>query len=471
MTFADFDQNGFVDFLITSGIDSWTLFPQNSAPFLKSVLDPRLSNKTASLICQKEEILPIAEHFSTSAEYAQRHFDLDSFLARGGCLRVFWALNPVDGARPSRESLGDITMATFFVPGRAYLFENHGGHFTRSGAFDRSMRELSLKLPDAALIPVNTKTNVVSDIYMQPTAFDYDNDGKSDILIATDLGSNILLHNEGDFSFSDQTKSAGVNYAASGMGVAVGDYNLDGKTDFFVTNTSQDYLYHNDSGSAFSNRTLSYATALDQGSIGWGTAFLDYDLDGWPDLAVGNGDFLLRAGAEGRYALFGDIAGGADAAYAPELTRPFFRVNGLFHNDGGTFANDSKNLCTGARSSKSLAVADFNNDGTPDIFIGNLLGGDQLMADTATGHYLKVKLVGTRSNRMGIGAVVSVASGAHLQTRQLIVGDSYHSQSSPTLLFGLSTSTTPVDVTVAWPSGARTTLKVVSPDQTITIRE
>jgi hypothetical protein len=190
---------------------------------------------------------------------------------------------------------------------------------------------------------------------------------------------------------------------------------------------------------------------------GFGTRFIDYDNDGWRDLYIANGHVLDNI----RY-----FHGGTE--YAEPKT--------VFRNVGGTFQDVTKHLgpdLADPRVSRAAAFADYDNDGDVDVLVTNNGDHPQLFRNDGGNreHWLEIRLVGTRSNRDGIGAKVKITANGVSQTDEVKGGMSYQSAHDPRLHFGLGNATRITDLNVIWPSGAVTKLINVPADQCITIKE
>ncbi len=291
-------------------------------------------------------------------------------------------------------------------------------------------------------------------------ASDFDGDGLVDIYVANDSTPNFLYHNNGDGTFKDIGFNSGTAVNENGseqgsMGVTLGDYDHDGKLDLFVTNFDDDYntLYHNDGHGSFTD--VSYAAkvaAVSLPYVGWGTKFFDYDNDGWVDLLVVNGHVY------------------------PQL--PTYRQRNLVHhnNRDGTFTEVGAQL--GApfaekRTGRGAAFGDIDNDGDVDVIINNLDGTPQLLRNEGgnANNSVLIKLIGTKSNRDGIGARVTVVAGDLKQLDEVHSGDSYLSQSDMRLPFGLEKRTKIDLIEVHWPSGVVDKIANVNANKILTIKE
>jgi len=289
---------------------------------------------------------------------------------------------------------------------------------------------------------------------------DFDDDGLIDIFVANDSTPNFHYRNKGDGTFEEIGFSAGTAVNENGseqgsMGVTAGDYDHDGKLDIFITNFADEYntLYHNDGKNSFTD--LSYAAkvaAISLPHVGWGTKFFDYDNDGWVDLFVANGHVY------------------------PQL--PGYRQPRLLHrnNRDSTFTEVSAEfgaVLTENRVSRGVAFGDIDNDGDVDLLIADLDGPPQLLRNDGanTNNSILVKAIGVKSNRSGIGARVTVVSGDLTQTDQVRSGDSYISQSDLRLHFGLEKRSKVDSIQVRWPSGTVDKIANVGVNRIITIKE
>jgi enediyne biosynthesis protein E4 len=298
---------------------------------------------------------------------------------------------------------------------------------------------------------------------------DYDNDGWPDLLFSNDTQPNKLYRNNGNGTFTEKAVVAGVAFsedgvARAGMGVDAADYDRSGATSLLITNFSNQMisLYHNEGKGLFVDEAprseIGRDTLL---TLGFGCFFFDYDLDGWPDIFIANGHIdsdIQRVQPNVKYAM------------PPHL----------FRNLGkGDFQEVTKNMGTGfasPRVGRGAAYADINNDGRLDLLLSTNGGPAYLFENAATGDAalqksLRVKLVGTRSNRDGIGAAVKVKVGDEYQTQMMRSGSSYLSASELVLTFGLAWHEQVEALEVRWPSGVVDKLTNVSAGQTVRVTE
>lgn len=296
--------------------------------------------------------------------------------------------------------------------------------------------------------------------------FDYDNDGWQDIFIANDSMPNFLFHNNHDGTFKEVAYAENVAVSMdgtqeAGMGTDAADVTGNGRMDLFVTHLDLQLarLYENMADGTFDDATLrskiAYATFH---MSGFGTRFMDYDNDGARDLFMANGhilDNIERFHSDVHYA-------------EPKL---------MFRNTGrGIFENVSARLGLDfqlPRVSRGAAVCDYDNDGDLDILVNNNGQSSQLLRNDGgnANHWLELFLIGTKSNRDGVGARVKVSSGDLVLYDQRKGGMSYQSAQDPRLHFGLGGYTSVDSVEIAWPSGTLTKLANLKSDQIISVKE
>jgi hypothetical protein len=294
---------------------------------------------------------------------------------------------------------------------------------------------------------------------------DANNDGWPDLLIANDTQPNKLYINKKDGAFEERAVSSGVAFsedgiARAGMGVDAADYDRSGAASLIISNFSNQMLslYHNEGNGLFVDEAprseVGRATLV---TLGFGCFFFDYDNDGWQDIFV------------------------ADGHIENEIERVQKRVSyaeppHLFRNLGnGKFEEVTAKMGTGFAAPKvarGAAYADINNDGALDVLVTTNGGPAHLYRNEGgTSQSLRVKLVGTKSNRDGIGAVVRVTSGGEKQSLTMKSGSSYLSASELVLTFGLGSKSKADAIEIQWPSGQLDKLSNINAGQTVTVEE
>ena len=330
-------------------------------------------------------------------------------------------------------------------PERCLLFRNNGdGTFsdvTSSAGIDRAMPTFGLTA----------------------MAADYLATGWPDIYVASDSTPSLLFRNQRDGSFAERGLELGLavnedGIEQAGMGLALGDFDTDGALDVLKTHFSEDtsILYRNIGPAGFEDVTRRSGLGVETRYVGWGAGIQDFDNDGLPDL----------------FWVTGSVYPEVEAAHSDY---PFRTPRVLFRNLGkGRF----EELATAgpaiaeAHSSRGAAFGDFDNDGDVDILIMNMNEPPSLLRNdfTGDGHWLKVKLVGTKSNRSAIGATVIASYGARRQAQAVTAQSSYLSVNDRRLHFGLGPVES-ADLEILWPSGDRESVKAAPAGRLITIRE
>ncbi|MGA9788016.1 MAG: CRTAC1 family protein, partial [Candidatus Sulfotelmatobacter sp.] len=300
---------------------------------------------------------------------------------------------------------------------------------------------------------------------------DYNGDGWPDILIANDTQPNKLYLNKKDGTFEERGVTSGIAFsedgvARAGMGVDAADYDRSGHPSVIISNFANQMLslYHNEGNGLFVDEApQSEVGRASLVTLGFGCFFFDYDNDGWPDIFVADGhieDAIERVQKRVSYAepahLFRNLGGGKFQEVTTQM--------------GPAFA--------APRVARGAAYADIENDGFLDVLVTSNAGPAYLFHNEGgTNHSLRLKLVGTKSNRDGIGAVVRVTSGGgnnsnkDKQWKMLRSGSSYLSQSELVLTFGLGAQTKADNIEIEWPSGQIDKLSNVNAGQTVTVEE
>ncbi len=330
---------------------------------------------------------------------------------------------------------------------RNILYHNNG-----DGTFTDVSRASGIDVPDQ-----NYSLGVLTG--------DFNNDGLVDIYVACDQTPSLLYINQGNGKFTEEAVLRGVAFdengkAMSGMGLAAADYDGDGQLDIFRSNFSdeRETLYHNRGHGDFDDVTIAAGIGRNTRYVGWGCGFFDFDNDGWKDLLLVNGHVF------------------------PEVERLGIDIHFkdrsiLYRNlENGRFADVSENAGAGLlerHSARGAAFGDYDNDGLVEVLVNNQNETPSLLKQTSrpSGHWILLKLVGTRSNRSALGAKVKLTAGRHTQIDEVRSGGSYLSQNDLRLHFGLGAASRIDRIEIAWPSGVRQVLEHVPGDRIVSIEE
>ena len=320
---------------------------------------------------------------------------------------------------------------------------------------------------DGTFIEVSKQSGVAAAAGSYPmtvVAADYDNDGWPDIYVACDSTPSWLFRNQRNGTFREEALERGVALSEdgmeqAGMGIGVGDYDLDGNLDIFKTNFADDtnVLYRNDGKGNFDDVTIRTGLGVETRYVGWGTGIVDLDNDGFPDLFIATGSVY------------------------PEVEKkvpnyPFRTPRIVFRNLGdGRFEELIEEAGPGVgepHASRGCAFGDFDNDGDIDILVMNMNEPPSLLRNDVSsgGHWLKVLLRGVQSNRSAIGARVTVIYGNRRQAQEVHAQSSFYSANDRRLHFGLGTETI-CDLSIRWPNGAAETISKVAANQLVVIQE
>jgi enediyne biosynthesis protein E4 len=332
----------------------------------------------------------------------------------------------------------------------ATLYHNRG-----NGSFENATQKAGLEDPSGKTLGI--------------ALLDYDSDGWLDLFVANDTEPNKLYHNNHNGTFTDEGIAAGVAFSAAGtaragMGVDAADYDGSGRPSVIIGNFTNESmaLYHNDGSGLFTDEAATSGIGkLSAQSLTFATFFFDYDLDGLLDIFAANGH------------VSDDIA-----VVQPNVK--YAQPPHVFHNKGKKkFEEVTTKLGRAIQRAivgRGAAYGDFDNDGDLDLLITANNGPARLLRnDNANQNdLLRVKLVGSRSNRDGIGAMVAVKTSKGVKQEQMVrTGSSYASQSELPLVFGLGKPAEGLSLTVevAWPSGQKETISNIKPNQSLVIQE
>jgi hypothetical protein len=297
------------------------------------------------------------------------------------------------------------------------------------------------------------------------STLDFDDDGWADVYVANDSSPSALYRNNHDGTFTDVAVRAGCAYsqdgkAQAGMGVAVGDYDRDGRMDVFKTNFAGDTstLYRNAGNGLCEDRTFAAGLGLNTRWLGWGDAFVDVDNDGWLDLLLVNGHVypeVRRLKSEAGY----------------EQPKVVYRNLG-----NGRFEDVTARLgapLTVPKAARGAAFGDIDNDGRIDVAIANVNDRPDLyrLQNDPSNHWIALKLTGTASNRSAIGARVHIVAGDAQQWQEVRGGGSYLSQNDLRVHFGLGGAAVVDRVDVRWPNGREERWERLEADRIHALRE
>lgn len=402
---GDFDGDGFLDLYVTN-YGANRLYRNNG-------------NGTFTDVADRVGVASSGYHSSATFFDMDGDGDLDLYVTRYVQYRL--GSDPACGVAGRRSYCSPQR----FPGAPDVLFRNDGGRFTdvtrAAGVLD----------PDGKSFGV--------------LAWDYDDDGRPDLSVANDGTLNRLYHNLGGGKFEDVTGAAGVGLGEKGnpagsMGLDAADYDGDGRLDLFVTNFSQEPndLFWNAGGGLFEMR--SGATGLAAPSYllsGFGAAFTDYDLDGWPDILVANGHPDDNAHLE---------TPGVTYAERPSLYR---NLGGRFQDVSGTAGPDFARSLVG----RGLALADIDGDGDEDAVLSTSNQAAVLYRNEGGNarSWIRLRLQGQGPNRFAVGARVTLEAAGHTQVREVRAGSSFASQNDLTLTLGLGTARAADRVRVRWP--------------------
>ena len=331
-------------------------------------------------------------------------------------------------------------------PGVAALYRNNG-----NGTFTDVSVESGI-------------TKCTGSYMMTAVSADLNNDGWPDIYVACDSTPSFLLLNQHNDTFVDAGLEWGValnedGQEQAGMGVGIGDFNLDGHLDILKTHFADDtsVLYRNTGKDNFEDVTVASGLGVETRFIGWGAGIVDLDNNGDPDL------FMVTGG------VYPELARKL-AKYPMKTPRTIFRNlgNGKFEE----LIEAAGPGISASHCSRGCAFGDFDNDGDMDILIVNLNEPPSLLRNdlSGTNHWLKVKLVGVKSNRGAVGARVTAHYGDKVQAQEVLSQSSFYSASDSRLHFGLGQAKS-ANLVIRWPNGGKERVMNVAADQLVTIKE
>lgn len=293
---------------------------------------------------------------------------------------------------------------------------------------------------------------------------DFDHDGWPDIYVACDSTASLLYHNNHDGTFSEMGKKAGVAYnedglEQAGMGLSAADFTHSGYQDIVKTNFSDDTptLYRNRGDNNFDDVTYGAGLGKIKNWLGWGVQFYDFDNSGWPGILIGNGH------------VYPEVDGKALGTSYREPKVAYYNLR------DGTFANitaEAGPVLSEPHSGRGMALGDLFNDGRLEALVNNMNETPSLYYNTSpVGNWISLQLVGVKSNRAALGAVVTLEQGGDKREMEVRSGDGFISQSDLRLHFGLGNASKAERVVIRWPSGLVETLSDIPANNCYVVRE
>lgn len=431
---GDYDNDGFEDLFVTY----WG----------KNVLYHNNGDGTFTDVSEKAGVAGPGTRWSTGCAFLDYDRDgrLDLFVANycGGDLKTW----PLPEAGPCLYKSVTVACGPPGLPGaKNILYHNNG---------------------DGTFTDVSEKSGITQETGtygLGVAVADFDNDGWPDIYVSNDSQPAALYHNNHDGTFTDISVMAGCAYSAdgkpqSGMGTSAADYDNDGWLDILKMSFSEDTatLYRNNGDGSFDDVTFPSGLGVDTRQLRWGCGFFDMDNDGWQDIFVANGHIYPEIDKLN-----------LDIRYRQPKTVYRNLRNGRFQN----VTQQLGEAILHPISARGCAFGDFDNDGDIDILLNPVNDYPELLrCDSSTGnHWIKVRTIGTKSNRSGIGARIKCVAGSLQQIGEVRSGASYASQNDLRVHFGLGQASKADRIEIHWPSGQVDVLENITADQLIYVEE
>ena len=431
---GDFDNDGYLDLLVTYWGQN-TLYRNNG--------DGTFTDVTA-----KAGLNTARDEWSTGCSFVDYDRDgkVDIFLVRYVDFSYDSVPRPGQGRWCQWKGINVMCGPRGLKPGVNALYHNQG-----DGTFSDVSQKSGIR-------------NATACYGFTSLTADFDHDGWPDIYVACDSTASLLYHNNHDGTFAEIGKKAGVAYnedgsEQAGMGLAADDFTHSGFQDIIKTNFSDDTptLYRNRGENNFDDVTYSAGVGKIKSWLGWGVQFYDFDNSGWPDLLIANGH------------VYPEVDGKALGTSYREPKVAYYNLR------DGTFANitaEAGSALSESHSGRGMALGDLFNDGHQEALVNNMNEPPSLYYNTAPiGNWISLQLIGVKSNRAALGAVVTLEQGSDKHEKEVRSGDGYISQSDLRLHFGLGRSTRAQKIVIRWPSGLVETLSDLPANQYYVVRE
>jgi hypothetical protein len=429
---ADYDNDGYDDLLVTS-YNALHLFrnSQGSGRFQDVTVDMGLSS------------LPNLS-WATSAAFGD--YDNDGRLDLYVCDYAAWSIK-TNRTCSDEQGKVDYCSPLLYEPKHDRLFRNTGKKYVDVSAKAGITKSMGRGLAVAFL--------------------DYDNDNRQDIFVANDMSANLLWRNNGNGTFTEKAIDAGCAFgengkAMAGMGIALADYDHSGRESMYVTNFDErpNILFRNIGNGFYEDVTVpAQLGTVHLKFLAFGCEFFDYNADGWSDIITNNGHVQTH-----------------QKRRSPGVLREQ-RKQLLRNNGKGGFVEIEDTALLGDLSTptigRGLAVGDYNNDGRVDVLASGQNVAPQLFRNRglSKNRWVSIKTVGTKSNRNGLHAHLTLKAGGVRQTATVRAGSSYLSVSDRRVYFGLGRAQSVDEVVIRWPSGQRDVLKNLKADTFYTVTE